>query len=383
MTDFKALVLLNMVDGIGSVRCKRLLDAFGHASGIFKAGLNDILATGVLTQRMAQCLYEAPRKINVDAEIDEAARLGIRITTLLDKEYPRLLREIYDPPFVLYVKGNVIASDENAVALVGSRGASFYGLSSAAQFSASLSRFGLTIVSGMARGIDTVAHRACLDEGGRTIAVLGSGLKRIYPPENEQLFHDIASQGAVMSQFPLHMPPLACNFPVRNRIISGLSKGVLVVEASKKSGALITARYALEQNRQVYALPGKVSSLTSVGANALIKQGACMVTAPEEILEDLRYNLTTSLSEDDARSQASDDRVKFQGLDEIGMLVLQSLNDEPQHIDMICLKAHLDVGYCLSILTSLELKGLIKQLAGKMFVRSFSLAEESLFKELT
>ncbi len=375
MTDFKALVLLNMVDGIGSVRCKKLLSAFGRPSCVFEAGLNDILAAGILTRRMAERVFEAPKRIDVDAEIAEAKRLDVKILTLLDEDYPCLLKEIYDPPFVLYVKGELISSDENAVAVVGSRGASFYGLSCAKQFSAALSRFGLTVVSGMARGIDTVSHRACLDEGGRTVAVLGSGLKRIYPPENEQLFYEIAARGVVMSQFPLDTPPLACNFPVRNRIISGLSKGVLVVEASKKSGALITARYALEQNRQVFALPGNVSSLTSFGAHALIKDGAKMVTVPEDILEDLRYNLATAVPDSSSKPAAHVSQGQLKDLDEKSLSVLKFLEDEPKHVDEICLKARLDVGDCLCVLTRLELKGLIKQRSGKMFVKCVSLAD--------
>ncbi|MFH1691415.1 MAG: DNA-processing protein DprA [Candidatus Omnitrophota bacterium] len=369
MTDFQALVLLNMIDGIGSIRCKKLVAAFGAPENIFKAGLNDILATGVLTARMAQHVVEAPKRIDVEAEILLCQRSKIKIITILDEEYPRLLKEIYDPPFVLYVKGDLIACDENAVGIVGSRGASFYGLSCAKQFSMALARSGLTIVSGMARGIDTVSHRACLDENGRTIAVLGSGLKRVYPPENEQLFCDIACHGVVVSQFPLNTPPLACNFPVRNRIISGLSKGVLVVEASKKSGALITARYALEQNRQVFALPGKVSSLTSFGTNELIKQGARMVTDPKEILEDLHCHFVLSETRDDCNSNGKTHQEKLEGLDEQSLCILRLIDDDLKHIDTICSQAQMNMGDCLSILTCLELKGIVKQHAGKMFSR--------------
>lgn len=375
MTNLEALVLLNMVDGIGSIRCKKLVAAFGQPQNIFKAGLNDILAAGVLTARMAQRVVEAPRRIDVDAEISLCQRLKIKIITILDdgEEYPRLLKEIYDPPFVLYVKGDLIACDENAIGVVGSRGASFYGLSCAKQFSAALARFGLTIVSGMARGIDTVSHRACLDEKGRTIAVLGSGLKRIYPPENEQLFHDIAARGVVMSQFPLNTPPLACNFPVRNRIISGLSKGVLVVEASKKSGALITARCALEQNRQVFALPGKASSPTSFGTNELIKQGARMVTDPREILEDLHCHFVLSGTQDGRDSSTESHQGQMDGLDEQSLCILRLLDDDLKHIDMICSQSQMSISECLSVLTRLQLKGVVKQHAGKMFSKSYCL----------
>ncbi|HQP92162.1 MAG TPA: DNA-processing protein DprA, partial [Candidatus Omnitrophota bacterium] len=287
-SEFEALLILNAVDIFGSIRIKKILKFFGSAKAALEAGPAELNSCGVFTPVMMQ-RFEAAKKNFIPArEIEEAKRLGVKIISLSDKEYPELLKEIYDPPVVLYVKGSFESCDINSIGVVGSRGASYYGLSCAKEFSSVLSRCGITIVSGMARGVDTSAHRAALDEIGRTVAVLGSGLKEIYPPENERLFYEIAEKGAVVSEFPLSTRPLAQNFPVRNRIISGLSRGILVVEANQKSGALITARFASEQSREVYAIPGKVSSQTSLGTNELIKSGAKMVTDPKEILSDLR-----------------------------------------------------------------------------------------------
>ena len=361
MNNFEALVLLNMVEDIGSVRTKNLVEAFGEPCRIFQAGMQKLAAVERISALIARRILEAPARIDVAKEIESSKDKGIRILTLYDEDYPKNLKEIYDPPFVLYVKGEFLPADENAVAIVGSRGASFYGLSCAKDFSFRLSQYGLTIVSGMARGIDTVSHRASLDAGGRTIAVLGSGLNRIYPPENEGLFAEIAKKGVVISQFALDTPPVAKNFPIRNRIISGLSRGVLVVEASLKSGALITARYALEQDRDVFAIPGKLSSPTSSGTNDLIKQGAKMVTEPEEILKELRYNFS---------KVPGGEVLPRTGLTSPESAVAGILSDEPMYIDAICEETGLSVPEMMSVLMQLELKGVIKQLPGQTFVKA-------------
>ncbi len=370
MNNFQALVLLNMVDGIGGVSFKKLITAFGQPCEIFQASMGELTSKSGISPLLARRITRAPAVIDYPKEIDEAEKLGIKIFTLFDEEYPEALKEIYDPPPVLYVKGDFLSFDQNSVAVVGSRGASFYGLSCARHFSSRLSSFGLTIVSGMARGIDTVSHRAALDAGGRTIAVLGSGLNRIYPPENETLFSQISENGAAVSQFALNTPPLARNFPIRNRIISGLSRGVLVVEASQRSGALITARFALEQGREIFAVPGKVSSETSFGTNQLIKQGARMVTEPEEILQELRYNLNLCPEAPDY-GLARDSDADFQkSLSEKEKSVIKTLCDEPKYIDSISEEAGLDISDIMSILLQLELKGVIKQLPGKAFVKA-------------
>lgn len=210
-----------------------------------------------------------------------------RTLSLLDKDYPANLKYIYDPPSILYIKGNILPEDTIAVAVVGSRRATYYGLKNAENLGFQLAAGGITIISGLARGVDSAAHRGALKARGRTIAVLGSGLNKIYPRENEELVEEIAQNGAVISEFALDTPPLRQNFPRRNRIISGLSLGVVVVEAAKRSGALITANFALEQGREVFALPGKIDSFTSKGTHDLIKQGAKLVESIEDIIEEL------------------------------------------------------------------------------------------------
>ncbi len=358
MDNFQSLVLLNMVDCIGSVRIRKLLEAFGEPRSIFQASLHELSNSGILTPFMASKVFGAKNSFSVEKEIQAARDQGVRIMTISDADYPSLLKEIYDPPVVLYVKGGFIPADVNAVGVVGSRGASFYGLSCAGEFSFKLAQCGLTIVSGMARGIDTASHRAALNAGGRTIAVLGSGLNNIYPPENEGLFAEIARTGAVISQFPLDTQPFAKNFPIRNRIISGLSRGVLVVEASVQSGALITARYALEQDRQVFAIPGKLTSETSCGTNDLIKQGAKMVTDPQEVVLELCPNFT--FEENGGPEGAPESQESS---------ILRTLSDEPKTMDLICQEAGLSISDIASTLVQLELKGVIRQLPGSLFVK--------------
>jgi DNA processing protein len=366
MNNLEALVLLNSVRSIPAGRLKKLIDACGSPEKVLLAKKHDWGACGALTPLMVAQLERARTVFDPEKELRLAEKNRVRVVTLFDQEYPENLKQIFDPPVILYVKGIFLPADVNAIGVVGSRGATPYGLECARNFSLKLASFGLTIVSGMARGVDTAAHRGALDAGGRTIAVLGSGLLEIYPPENEKLFFEIAQMGAVISEFPLTTAPLPANFPVRNRIISGLSKGILVVEANQRSGALITARCALEQNREVFAIPGKLTSQTSLGTNDLIKQGARMVTEPEEIVEDLRPLLTldplmkTSRQDISTRPSAS--------LSAEENAVVGCLDDEPKHIDILVSQVRLDAARLLAILTQLELKGAVKQLPGKQFI---------------
>jgi DNA processing protein len=360
----ESLLVLNAVDTFGSVRIKKLLDFFGSAENVLQADSRALSQAGFLTPAICQRLKEAKRRFDPAKEIALAQKKGVTILTVYDAGYPLLLKEIYDPPVVLYIKGDLRECDHNALGVVGSRGASYYGLSCAREFASYFARCGLTVVSGMARGIDTAAHRAVLDNKGRTLAVLGSGLLDIYPPENEKLFDEIAEKGAVVSEFPLNTRPLAQNFPVRNRVISGLARGVLVVEASEKSGALITARFALEQNREVYAIPGKVSSATSAGTHALIKQGAKIVTSPQEILEDMRFNFELSASGPTELPGLGVD------LDPQESGVVAVLSDEPMGLDDIAGAAGSTASELLAVLTRLELKKIVKQLPGKTFVKT-------------
>lgn len=278
-----------------------------------------------------------------------------------DKDYPANLKGIYAPPKALYVNGALEKDDRAAIAIVGSRAATPYGLSTAYRLAGELASFGITVVSGLAVGIDTEAHKGALDRGGRTIAVLGSGLDVIYPPENKKLAQRIEKQGAVISEFPLGTPPNRYNFPRRNRIISGFSLGVVVVEASKDSGALITAKCALDENREVFAVPGKAGSVTSEGTHQLIKDGARLVENGEDIIEELGLEL----------KRISDGRAgkSFPDLEKDEEKIFEALSDEPLHIDEIAEAASFDASLALKTLSSLELKGAIKQLPGKRFVR--------------
>lgn len=370
MSRLEALVLLNSAVSPAAACLKKMLERFADdPEEIFSLKPHVLTKEGALTPFLAQRILDAPRRFDAACEIREAQKRGIKIITFFDDAYPKNLKEVDDSPCLLYVKGDFLPADSHAVALVGSRQASHYGLSCAKEFAASLGRWGITVVSGMARGIDTEAHKGCLEAKGRTIAVLGSGLKRIYPPENKKLFEEIASRGAVVSQFPLDTPPLASNFPVRNRVISGLSLGVVVVEASFKSGALITAHAALEHGREVFAVPGKVTSATSAGANGLIKDGAHMVTAPEEILEVLHLPLTREVKKalKDSLPQSASSR---EGLSQREHLVVGCLDDEPMHIDEICAKTGVGAGELMGVLLGLELKKLLRRLPGNSFIKT-------------
>jgi len=300
--------------------------------------------------------------------------MTIRKITIDDAEYPKNLRNIYNPPKQLYVNGTLQPEDEMAVALVGSRRASMYGLEMCEKLAFELALRGVTVVSGMARGIDSAAHRGALKAKGRTIAVLGSGHDNIYPPENKDLYKEISKSGAVVTEFENDVQPLPANFPQRNRIISGLSLGVVVVEAAKNSGALITAGLAAEQGREVFALPGKISSLTSTGTNELIKDGARLVQSVDDILEELNIREAQPLSGEEkaVRGEAIARKTKayiYNSLTPDERKAYKVLSDEPIHIDDILAKAGLEQSNLSKVLLNLELKKLIKELPGKQFVR--------------
>ena len=291
-----------------------------------------------------------------------------------DAEYPKNLKNIYDPPKRLRVNGSFLPQDEMAVALVGSRRASYYGLEMSEKLGYELAVRGVTVVSGMARGIDSAAHRGALRAKGRTIAVMGSGHNHIYPPENKKLYEEIAKAGAVITEFEDDIKPFPYNFPQRNRIISGLSIGVVVVEAARNSGALITADFAAEQGREVFALPGKVSSATSGGANQLIKDGAKLVETVDDIMEELKLVEIKPLEgkakekKDETIAQKTKAYV-YNSLTEDERKAYKILSDEPVHIDKIGSESGLRVPDLAKAVLSLQLKGLIKELPGKQFVR--------------
>jgi DNA processing protein len=261
--------------GVGPISFQKLLEKFSSLEEAWQSNLEGILNRQVIAKRT---------RINPEKEYEKLAKRGIKVLTIKDKTYPKLLKEIYAPPALLYIQGKL---SEPCLGIVGSRELSPYGFKTAPKLSFELARKGLTIVSGLAKGIDTLAHQSALKARGKTIAVLGSGLDIIYPKDNQKLSKEIIQTGAVISEFPLGTPPKRQNFPQRNRIVSGLSRGVLIIEAGERSGSLITARQALEQNRDVFAVPGPINSLTSAGTNGLIKLGAKPVTEVNDILEEL------------------------------------------------------------------------------------------------
>ncbi|MCX5686704.1 MAG: DNA-processing protein DprA [Candidatus Omnitrophica bacterium] len=304
--------------------------------------------------------------------------MSIRKITPDDAEYPKNLRNIYNPPKQLYVNGTLLESDETAVAVVGSRRASIYGLETGEKLGFELAARGVTVVSGMAVGIDSAAHRGALKAKGRTIAVMGSGHNVIYPPKNKKLYGEITKSGAVVTEYEDNIEPLAWNFPARNRIISGLSLGIVVVEAAKNSGALITANFAAEQGRTVFAVPGKVSSSTSSGTNELIRDGACLIQSVDDILQEL--SLTPSIEpaegvKKDKIDRSIESKTKayiYNSLTEDERKVYKILSDEPLYIDDIFDKTGFGSAKGSKVLLNLELKKLIAELPGKNFVRKES-----------
>ena len=363
MTELEAFVGLNLVSNIGSVRLSKLLEVFGKPEEIFSAKYEHLASIFGIGSQIAASIVSF-KKENIEKELFSSEKLGIKILTLNDDDYPKNLRQIPGPPIVLYVLGNITAQDNLAIGIVGSRRASLYGLSSAEKFAAQLCAQGITIVSGMARGVDTYAHRGVLKAKGRTIAVMGSGFNYIYPAENADLAKEISSSGAVISEFSMDTKPLPGNFPRRNRLISGLSLGVLITEAAKNSGALITADFALEQGREVFALPGRIDSTGSMGANALLKQGAKLVTCCDDILEEL--NLTT-LSREKIEPVVNEQKIVC-GKEESRLY--EYITQQPVAIDDLVQKSSLSSSQVLSLILKLQFKKLIKVLPGKQFARS-------------
>jgi DNA processing protein len=351
---------LKRISGVGNRLCLELISRFGEPENVYRASFSDLLKVPGVSRRLASaiCGHEIPEEVKEDLALVRKA--GYRIITFSDSDYPSLLRQIYDPPPVLYVYGT-LPSTIHSIAIVGSRNATPYGCITAKRLSGDMVRRGFTVVSGMARGVDSAAHMGALDARGRTIAVLGCGLGTIYPAENRTLFHRIAKGGAVISEFSFLTPPDPYNFPVRNRIISGLALGTVIVEASRKSGSLITARLAAEQGREVFAVPGSVTSFKSMGTHGLIKQGAKLVEHAKDILDELNIHLP-------ADSPAHKEQAPELTAEEEA--ILKELTPYPVHIDDLVRQVSISAGEVSSLLLQLELKGLVIQSPGKRFARS-------------
>jgi DNA processing protein len=361
-SDHKFYNAFNLIPQIGPARFKKLGASFGAMESAWNADAHEYAKAG-LEENVIEKILENRKKISPDAEFEKLEKAGIKIVTTKDELYPKLLLETHSAPALLYFRGE-IKKDELAVAIVGSRKFSIYGKQVAEQFARELSQAGLVIVSGMALGIDGVAHRECLKLKNRTIAVLGSGVdaNSIYPSMNRQIAEEtISGGGAVVSEYPIGTPPLKQHFPARNRIISGLSLGILVVEAAESSGALITAKFALEQNREVFAIPGNIYSKTSQGTNNLIKLGAKLVTKAEDIIEEL--NLESAKETKKAREIIPDNDEE--------KILLESLSPaEPIHIDQIAKKTKMRVTAVSSLLTLMEIKGKVKNVGGMRYIIS-------------
>jgi DNA processing protein len=367
MQNIAHWLALKNVSGVGNHLYKRLFDHFQSPEKVFNAKKSELMMVAGVSDRIAGAIVGFRFPDHIKKEIELAKKQQFRIITFSDPEYPPLLHHIPDPPPYIYVKGCLENTDQS-VAVVGSRNASSYGKSMATRLSRDLSSRGLTIVSGMARGIDTAAHMGAISAKGKTIAVLGSGLGVIYPPENRRLYDEITENGAVISEFPIEEGPNAHNFPARNRIISGMTLGTLVVEAAKRSGSLITARLAGEQGREVFAVPGSINSAKSTGAHNLLKQGAKLVASAEDVIEEF-YQFQNEMTKKDTFSDKRPETAARLSCDltDDESAIYKGLEPYPVHIDALSLQTGMNIGKLSIILLNLELKGLVTQSPGKYF----------------
>ena len=363
--DIKYWVGFSLVPGIGRVRFTQLENYFGNLENAWQAPPAELKHAG-LDSNPIRAITSWRAKISLEAEMEKLDRYGIKVLTRHDANFPARLKEIYDCPPLLYIRGSLLAEDEWCLAVVGTRRASVYGRQVTEEIVADLARNKITIVSGLAKGIDSIAHRSALDAGGRSIAVFACGLDTVYPSENAELARNVMQHGALISEYPLVTRPRADNFPRRNRILSGLSLGVLVVEAGEASGALITAHLALEQNREVFAIPGSILSPASRGTNRLIQEGAKLVCSYTDILEELNLTAVAHQLELKETLPAS----------ETESLLLKQLSAEPTHIDEVCRNSALPAATVSSTLAMMELKGLIKQVGAMNYVLAREVREQ-------
>ncbi|NQT95526.1 MAG: DNA-protecting protein DprA [Candidatus Omnitrophica bacterium] len=357
----KDLILLNMMQDIGHIRLRALLAEFKTTESILKAPIKSLQQIKGIGPNIAESIKKAPSTHDIDRELSLIKKHNVKVVTIFDKDYPEDLKNTYDPPIVLYTKGELKNPGALSIAIVGSRRCTQYGLKAAQRIARELSAYKITIVSGMARGIDTAAHKGAMEANAQTIAVLGNGLASIYPPENRKLACEIIKHGMLVSEFCMEMPPHKQNFPRRNRVISGLSKGVVVVEAAAKSGALITADFALDEGRDVFAVPGGAGYATSQGTNNLIREGAKLAESASDIIEELGIN-----SKELVKDQTSG--LNFNN--ECEEDVYNLLSDEPKDIEYLTEAASSKPKKMRVALLQLEIKGLVKQLPGKLYVKA-------------
>jgi len=363
--ELKYWIGFSRIPGIGKVRISQLRGRFASLEDAWNAPVGELKQAGLDSRSLNAIVALRPR-ISLDEEMEKLERYEVKALTCEDPSYPHRLKEIYDYPPVLYVRGSLLPRDDPYLAVVGTRKPTTYGRQVTEEIVADLARSKITIVSGLARGIDSIAHRTALDSGGETIAVFASGLDIVYPADNVKLAQAIIEHGAVVSEYPPGVRPKADNFPLRNRIMSGLSLGVLVVEAGEKSGALITAHQAVEQNRDVFAIPGSVLSPSSRGCNRLIQEGAKLVSNCNDILEELNLTAVAQQLEIKEFLPASEPESK----------VLEQLTSVPSHIDEICRASRLTMPEVSSTLAVLELKGIAKQVGNMNYVLAAKVGRE-------
>ncbi|RKY57044.1 MAG: DNA-protecting protein DprA [Candidatus Neomarinimicrobiota bacterium] len=356
-----ASLKLLSINGLGSRKILNLRSAFPQIEDVFGASIKSLLKIPGIDYKLANKILYGFNEEFVNSQISLMEKSPFDMVTIFDKDYPTRLRNIYDPPVILFKHGNFKETDEDAIAVVGTRKSTSYGKEVTEMLVKGLVEQNITIISGFARGIDTEAHKTALRVGGRTIAVLGNGIDRVYPPENRSLRNQIVENGVYCSEFPFGTKPDAVNFPRRNRIISGLSLGVLVIEAGEKSGAILTAYYGLDQNREVFAVPGRISDLKSKGTNRLIQKGAKLVDNVDDILSEIESNRKFPTV-----SRQIEINFKFEREEK---KIYDALSHEPIYIDDLSTKVEKTSYEVLSILLSLELKGAVRQLAGKMFTK--------------
>lgn len=367
MTSREALIALNMIEHVGPVRVRQLLEQFGDPAAILRASRHELMAVRSIGAEVADTIASWEQNVDLAGELKRIDEFGCHVVTQEDDAYPELLRQIYDPPIVLYVKGELRSADKNGVAIVGSRQTTHYGIEVARKFGYQLGYVGVTVVSGGARGIDTAAHQGTLSAKGRTIAVLGTGINIVFPPENRELFERIAASGAVISQYPFNRSADKQSFAIRNRIVAGMTLGTVVVEANLTSGALITSNFATEYGRQVFAVPGRIDSPRSKGCHELIKKGAKLCEGAEDILSEFEYLFPSS-----NRPPAPNETgiLPALALSDHEQRVYDALTSEPAPMDEVIRHSGLPASTVSVSLLSLEMKRIVRQMPGKLFVRN-------------
>jgi DNA processing protein len=359
--DLRDLLALHLLPGLGPRLTAALLRRFGSAGAVLRAGAGQLREVPHIGPKLSEDLCQAMRSVDVGAELELIARHGVHLRALGAPDYPASLAQIHDPPHLLYVRGSIEPADAKAVALVGSRKFTGYGRRVTERLATDLARAGYIVISGLARGIDGIAHRAALQAGGRTLAVMAGGLSRVYPPEHAALADEVAAAGALVSEAPMAGEPLPGTFPARNRIISGLSRGVVIVEAAEKSGALITAEHAAEQGRTVFAVPGPVDGPSSAGTNALIREGAVLVRGAEDVIEELEGIRAPAVPPAIAPPPPE--------LDDVQRRLWEFLAEGARHLDEMAQRLALSVPQLSGALLTMEMKKVVRRLPGNRYER--------------